>query len=298
MTDCPVCGYFKKNIYLKNPKRKLVKCKYCSLIYVKRMPSSANLEKFYKKEYYKLTEKNNQILGYRNYDKQRPSLEKYYKMKLEQINALQLGQKGKLLDIGCAFGTFLDLADKGGWDVTGHDISEFAVSEVRKKGFKANSGLFSSKFYVRDAFDAVTLFQVIEHVPNPLSMLKEVRKVLKPNGLILVTTPDRDALLARLLGNMWHGWYIDAHITFFNKKSLEFLLKKSGFLLQHVKTDTVAWTSLADDSEALKMRYPHPFTRFISNFVSLSPYWLKTSLIIPQIVIPSLITFARRQTKL
>ncbi len=244
-------------------------------------------------EYYKF-EKGEDILGYMDYEEQKKYFAPYFGKRLEQIDKLQRGKKGKLLDIGCAFGHFLEIAKNGGWDVVGLDISSYAVKKIAKKGIKAIASELSKAKFSSGYFDVVTIFQTIEHDPDPVSLLGEIYRVLKPGGKLLLTTPDQKGVLPKFLGRKWHGWNVEAHLYWFDKKSLKFVLKKTGFKKIKIEKDIPIWSSLVDISEALKVRYPGAVTKFIFDLVNLLPDWIKQAIIVPQMPLRELLAISEK----
>ncbi len=137
---------------------------------------------------------------------------------------------GKLLDIGCGEGFFLYNASKVGFLPTGIEISKtkssygnkyFGLNIIRKSLTEINFPNYS--------FDAVTLWQVLEHLPYPLETLKEISRILKPGGVIIVSTPNISGIPARILKKRW--WNIRRpHINQFTPKTLRNMLKNAGFI--------------------------------------------------------------------
>jgi len=147
--------------------------------------------------------------------------------------------KSKVLDIGCAFGYFLKLCDDYNLETYGLDISEYAIRKA-KKTTKAklylkdiNDGLeiFSDGF-----FDLVTLFDIIEHVKNPCSLLTEVHRILKHGAKMVITTPNINAIAKVLKGSQWVGFSDPSHLYLFTPDSLKFLVEKNGFMVTKLET--------------------------------------------------------------
>lgn len=141
-------------------------------------------------------------------------------------------ENGKLLDIGCGFGFFLNAMKQRQWDVAGIEIS--------KGGRKYARDYYNIEIYSKplealslpdNHFDAITLFYVIEHIADPLTVLKEVNQILKPGGLILIRWPHTTPIV-KLIGpfsrylDLYHTPY---HLYDFSKQTIERVLTLSGF---------------------------------------------------------------------
>lgn len=179
------------------------------------------------------------VRGGYTFDSLKIVLKRYYKELLNYL--INKEQKVRLLDVGCGFGYFLKYCEEqaNGWELYGIDISEYAIDFAKKI-------LESVKLMVADAnekipfndnyFDIVTMFDVIEHVRSPYDVLKECYRILKPNGLICITTPNLNALEKFWKGRSWHGYIDPTHIYLFTPDGLEFLVRRVGFKIETVKT--------------------------------------------------------------
>jgi SAM-dependent methyltransferase len=136
---------------------------------------------------------------------------------------------GSVLDLGCASGGFL-AALGGRWERHGLDLSELMVQRAMARGgiMVRRADIFSAGYDAR-SFDVVTAFDVLEHLPRPLEYLSEIRRILKPGGMLLVGTGDASAIGARLAGSHWTYFAIPEHISFFARRSLERALRLAGF---------------------------------------------------------------------
>lgn len=158
------------------------------------------------------------------------------RMALGLIPALE---GGRLLDVGCGNGAFLEWYSKHGWRVYGVEPSERAYSICRQKGLEVFHGELDQAGYPPDYFDVVSLVHVLEHTTRPLAVLTEVRRVLKPNGLVLVGVPNFGCYDRKLLSESW--WPLEAprHIYHFDVKTLCTMLRRSGFRIKSVKGKSI-----------------------------------------------------------
>lgn len=145
-------------------------------------------------------------------------------------------KSGRLLDIGCGVGFLLDEARKANWQVSGVELSQWAVDYAKNKlGLEdIRLGLLKDANFPDNHFDAVILKDVIEHLPNPKQTLEEIRRILKPTGVICCNTPDINSWISRFLGAKWWG-IKQHHLYYFHKESLSKMLQVAGFVPTKVR---------------------------------------------------------------
>jgi len=135
----------------------------------------------------------------------------------------------RLLDVGCGEGFFLFSASKAGYTTKGTEISQDAAAYARREfGLDVEAKPFEELRFPENHFDVVTLWQVLEHVPYPLTVLKEVHRILKPGGLLATSTPDIEGILAKIFRRKW--WNVTRlHINQFTANTLTDMLNRAGF---------------------------------------------------------------------
>ncbi|RZJ67949.1 MAG: class I SAM-dependent methyltransferase [Flavobacterium sp.] len=150
------------------------------------------------------------------------------KNKLKLVNSLQ-SSKGNLLDIGAGTGDFLAVAKSDGWKVSGIEPSEKAKSIAVSKGVSFSD---ATETYPAKSFDAITMWHVLEHVPNPSQQLAELKRLLKPNGVILIAVPNFKSEDAKTYGEHWAAFDVPRHLWHFSKTSIEKLSAQNGLKLE------------------------------------------------------------------
>jgi 2-polyprenyl-3-methyl-5-hydroxy-6-metoxy-1,4-benzoquinol methylase len=135
---------------------------------------------------------------------------------------------GALLDVGCHIGVFLDVARSVGWQVAGVEPSRWAAERARSKGLDVTEGTLETAGLEEGAFDVVTMWDVVEHVADPLTELKRAHRVLRPGGLLALSTMNVEALFPRLAGRRW-PWYMQMHLYYFTPRTLGSMLEQAGF---------------------------------------------------------------------
>lgn len=136
---------------------------------------------------------------------------------------------GKILEIGCYVGSFLDVAGKKGWEAHGVEPAHAAGQYAKDvHGIDVFSGYLTEAAYPRDTFDVVVMLEVIEHLPSPLKELREIHRILKSDGLLFMETPNIDNFAYKILKRRWRQ-FIPGHNFFFSPVTIAELLSKAGF---------------------------------------------------------------------
>ncbi len=136
---------------------------------------------------------------------------------------------GRLLDFGCGWGFFLGVASERGWEPYGLEpLPGHAVHARSRFGATVVTDVLRDDTFPSNFFDAITAFQVFEHLPNPSSDLARLYHMLKPGGVILIEVPNIDTWSVRILGPR-HRHFVQDHLTFFSARTLAMLLEKHGF---------------------------------------------------------------------
>lgn len=151
---------------------------------------------------------------------------------LEAMDQRVPGVPGRrLLDVGCGYGFFLEKAREQGWDVQGVEPCAHAREYALKHGLEVDAGVLMEQHYLDAAFDAVTLFYVLEHVREPLVYLKEAYRILKPGGVLLVRVPHTTPIVKGLKLLRINNRLYDApsHLNDFSPATLSLALSKAGF---------------------------------------------------------------------
>ncbi len=164
--------------------------------------------------------------------------------RLTRLAAL-LGKSPKgirLCDVGCSRGQFVAAALAAGFSVEGVEPAPQIAQAARDAGLPVRTGLLEDQHYADASFDALTLFEVVEHLRTPLPLLAECRRVLKPGGILLISTGNAASWTAAAMGAHWD--YFDmardgGHISFFNPRSMALLAAKAGFAVERIDTARV-----------------------------------------------------------
>lgn len=146
-------------------------------------------------------------------------------------------QSGDILDIGCSSGGFLGTLKRGSWGLYGIEIAaEMAVRARANTGAEVFVGDALSAPFTPESFDVVTCFDVLEHVYDPLGLLRKAQEWLRPGGIFYTMLPNIDSWEARMLGSYWYGLELPRHLFHFSPSSLRAAMESVGFEEGHIET--------------------------------------------------------------
>lgn len=150
----------------------------------------------------------------------------------------------RVLDIGCGFGESLAYHRMRGCDAHGVEADRNVANVAQHHGLSVRIGLFDPDAYAPESFDYVTMDQVIEHMVDPIAALRGVARVLRPDGQLVMSTPNADGLGARVFGRRWIHWHSPYHLHFFSARSLDAAAAAAGFEICSSRTVTSSeWLS-------------------------------------------------------
>jgi 2-polyprenyl-3-methyl-5-hydroxy-6-metoxy-1,4-benzoquinol methylase len=199
----------------------IVKCANCGHIYQNPRLSDEEIKKSYqkKKDFYRSLPR----------EKNLPSLNMVNNKRIEKIEKIT---KGRILDIGCAFGNLLSVAKYRDWDAYGVEISSHMANVAKKHG-NIFLGTLERARYKKDFFDAITMFDVLEHVTDPENTLKECNRIMKNGGVLVIQTPAIDSMYAKIKSKNW-DYYGLQHLNYFSLSDMKKILKKTGFMIKKI----------------------------------------------------------------
>jgi len=232
---CRLCGHSDRMTDLADPSlAHLIRCRHCGLVCVRDFPDADRLSAIYGEAYY--ASPSSHIVGYDNYEADRANIWRTSHRRLQQI-ARYAAPPGRLLDVGCALGFFMGAAEEAGWHTTGVDVSPYAARYARDLvGRDVHCGEIDQVDLGDTAFDVITLWDVVEHMVDPLAQLRACRRRLVDGGLIVISTPDIGSVTARLTGARWMGFKLaDEHVYYFSRPTITRLLREAGFEIVDVR---------------------------------------------------------------
>ncbi|MBI5233912.1 MAG: class I SAM-dependent methyltransferase [Deltaproteobacteria bacterium] len=239
MTDCLLCASNSHERLFSGSFGSVFKCADCGLVYLKGI-GQEGLKDIYSSGYFLDREEYFFKDGVVDTGGRESAHVKDFREGLEWLS-LYVRPPGRLLDVGCATGSFISIAKEKGWTVSGAEISDYAASVARQRtGIEVHDGLLKDSPWPGVFFDAVTMWDVVEHLNDPLGELRNIRRLLKDNGFLLLNTPNEASLMrriARALYSLSRGiikspierLYHNFHLYYFDDKTAAMLLEKAGF---------------------------------------------------------------------
>lgn len=283
---CPICGSRKLHYAFSKLDYRLVHCDECEILLINPQPSDAELKLIYDENYF--VEQQN-IEERNRFSRMKRATARHY---LEEIGQYCGKKRGRLLEIGCGTGDFLFEARDHGYEVVGVEYSasaaESAQALLENKG-KVLIGEFSDHARSLGFFDVCVLSDVIEHVRSPVSFLKEIYRVLLPDGVLFIATPSLDSWSARLLNQNWMEFKAE-HLYYFSTVTLQHAFFQSSFheVIIRPGRKTLNLGYVVKHFERHPVRFISPMLRAIYN---LAPRWLREKNV--PIVASGLIAIAR-----
>ncbi|MFQ5830306.1 MAG: class I SAM-dependent methyltransferase [Candidatus Methylomirabilia bacterium] len=238
VSACSLCGGTEWATREAAPPFQVVQCG-CGLVFVTPQPERGELAAAYDHDYYD---------AWQGQARQRTRL---WSRRLAAVEALA-GAPGRLLDVGCGTGELLRLAKTRGWEVTGTEISPYAVKVAETAGLTVAEGEVWEAGFPAGSFDIVTCWHVLEHTRDPKRLLDETHRLLRPGGRLLLATPNLNdrffraiyPLIRRRRLHLFDPADREIHLFHFSARTLRALVESVGFTVARVEFDrgaAVVW---------------------------------------------------------
>lgn len=217
-------------------KTRIVKCRSCGLIFPNPMPYPAGEDRRY-----------TNVSGYfEDVMAVEAEAQRRHGEALARQAEERLGRRGRFLDVGCGRGEVVRAAQERGWQAEGCDLSAEFVRYAREvNGVEAHAATLEQMRYPTASFDAVTLVEVIEHLYEPAETVRELSRVVRPGGLVYLSTPNEESVY-QSLGNLYYkargrDWVVNLcptwnlyHVQGFSPRSLRYLLERNDFEIEEL----------------------------------------------------------------
>lgn len=218
--ECLICNSKQIKDLKKYLNGNMLKCCYCGFVFASQIPTHQELVEHYE--------------GYGRNDYLSPITIKRYNEILDSFEKYR--KNNTLIDVGAGIGLFAEVAINRGWDVYGTEYTEEAIDICKNKGIKMNVGKLNPNNYDSNFFDVITSFEVIEHINNPIEEINNFYKIIRKGGLVYITTPNFNSLSRNILGDKWTIIVYPEHLSYYNPKTLNRLMKRVNFKKESIQT--------------------------------------------------------------
>ena len=215
---CALCGKdVPYRVLHEFPPFAVVRCSVCGLTFLRPRPvEEAALALYQDSGYYESDETGH---GYDEYLEVRQNWVRTFERRLRRISRFK--PTGRVLDVGCGPGFFLEVAADWGYDAWGIDPSAYAVELARRRhGERISADVLETAEFEAASFDLLVAQDAFEHVYSPLRFLEAASRLLRPDGILAITTPDATSLLARVSGRRWVSFKIPEHVYYWSPATI------------------------------------------------------------------------------
>lgn len=228
---CPLCGGQESRPLIEKEGAVYVQCEECGLVYTDPAPGPEELRQVADEWARKHHAGQHRMVWEGN----RTLQEMIYGPRMWRID--QYRYSGRLLDVGCSTGEFLDFAANRGWEVKGCELAQHTAEIARRRcRCEVRCATFEESGFEDGFFDVVTMWDVIEHLFDPGRALEEAWRVLRPGGLLAFITPNYNSISRKILKEKWEGLIPPRHLFVFNATSVKKLVALSGGKVVAVRT--------------------------------------------------------------
>lgn len=236
-TTCRLCGSSELRFHFEVNGCTLDRCAGCGFVQVRDQPSAAQLQELYGGAYFSRGKYDDELATRRENER-----------RLAMLERAGVPRGGRVLDAGCATGDFLATGE-GTYEMWGLDVSAFATDLARQNNpalaGRILTGFIEDQAFEPASFDAIVLWDVVEHLWDPRAVLRKLVAYLKPGGALILSTPDIGAATARVMGRRWAFMTPPEHLGFFNRASLTWLLERDLRLETTATQASGKWANVA-----------------------------------------------------
>jgi 2-polyprenyl-3-methyl-5-hydroxy-6-metoxy-1,4-benzoquinol methylase len=239
---CPICKtktekakeVFRTNVSITGEPFEscLVECPSCNHVFLNPQPTDKELEHFYN------------VADHLYNNESDTRLEAARKLVAENLNNqefcnIPIVRGGRFLDVGCGIGNVVAAMSLLGMEAEGIETSIAAAGKAQSLGRKVFSGTLYEAKYVNSTFDSIAMIHVLEHIPEPINLLQECYKILKPNGILTIGVPNLDSLIFCYIGKYWSQLHLPAHLHHFRSHSLLKAAHLANFTVAKIFTESL-----------------------------------------------------------
>jgi SAM-dependent methyltransferase len=208
---------------------RVVRCR-CGHCFLNPSPDGGELLSFYDDDYHCYTTSPDEAERIGRWIEQR--------RRGDRFNHVPIVVGGRFLDVGCGSGDMVAAMARLGMESEGVEPSRYAAAKATEAGLRVTCGLLQDAAFPDASFDAVSMFHVLEHTLNPVEVLRECRRILKPGGELVIGVPNFDSLVFALVGKGWIGLQLPSHVQHFSTNSMRVAAKRAGLAVGPIETES------------------------------------------------------------
>ena len=229
---CSTCNSSNYTLFYKKDYMNIVKCEECSLVYTNPIFDEEHYKKTYKSEDYQ------EIVRELGEESHLYRVQRFGTERIGIMNKfIKTKETIKYLDIGCSTGFVVEAAKNKGWDAVGIDLNPSAINYGISRGLNLKNNSLDEVSFKKNTFDAISLFDVIEHLPNPQNIISKALNYLKTGGILFIYVPNWDSASRFLLGKKAHFIWPTHHLNYYNPKTITDLIQKFELEVEHLVTE-------------------------------------------------------------
>lgn len=230
----------------------VVRCRQCGLERTNPRPTPETIGNYYPTEY---APYHSRITTEQTQSKIKIWLRTFLGLETRQLPPVT---PGRMLEVGCASGSYMEQMQSMGWQVEGIEFAESAASVARAKGFKVQTSSLEEADNPSKPYDVIAAWMVLEHLHEPVKALARMREWIQPNGYLVALVPDSRSLAKTIFKERCYDWQLPTHLFHYTPKTLQIVLKNAGWKLERVvwqkNCNTLLWSA---EYWAKEMQHPN-----------------------------------------
>jgi SAM-dependent methyltransferase len=260
-TACLICDSLHSTLFCLKNQHAYLCCQQCGHVYVKERLNDAQIVSLYAQ---RTSHHGSSIKEQWDYSEVK---RKYvYEPLLKRIESLT--PVGRLLDIGCSNGSFISTAKYHGWQEYGLELEDSSYQVAKKHEVNVSNQELGKQHFPDNHFSAVTMWQLIEHLANPKEMIREIYRIIKPGGILVVSTPNIKSIAWYLLKEEWGAVEPMVHLNLFNLAGMRRIMQDCGFKTQLIFTTDLKPSTVKQVVRKIKREQREPQYQSIANLAN------------------------------
>ncbi len=228
---CPTCGSKEATLELEKDHMRIVRCTACDLVYVSPTFDEAHYKTVYRSAEYQDIVRD---LGMSSHDYR---VQRFGRERVEIMTRHLRAARPRMLDVGCSTGFVVEAARERGWEAVGLDLNPSAVEYGKSRGLDLRTVALEDAGFEPASFDAVCLFDVLEHLIDPVRTLRACVRLLRPDGIVFLYVPNYDSASRLLMGQNAHFIWPTHHLNYYTPVTIRDLLRREGLRTDYLATE-------------------------------------------------------------